>query len=121
MLTYRGGHKVPKGTYWNLSRGDRVDMTGDSTLPGDSGTLFVKMAPAAILLAGPVIGLLFAVFLPFIGIAMTLYLIGRKLAVRAVQVAVKSTTFGWKPIEVYLDGKQRRIKDPRGSETIRKA
>jgi hypothetical protein len=111
MLTYRGGYKVQKGTYWNLARGERIDVTGEGILPGDHGTLFVKMSTAGVLLAGPVLGLLYAVFLPFIGIAMTLVLVGRKLISAVVQVAVKSTSFGWRPIEAYLDGKQRRKRE----------
>jgi hypothetical protein len=111
MLTYRGGHKVQKGTYWNLARGERFDVAGEGVLPGDHGALFVKMSTAGVLLAGPVLGLLYAVFLPFIGIAMTLILVGRKLVSGVVQVAVKSTSFGWRPIESYLDGKQRRQKE----------
>lgn len=46
------------------------------------------------------------VFLPFIGIAMMLTLIGRKLISVLVRVTVKSTGFGWSPTEAYLDGKQ---------------
>jgi hypothetical protein len=120
MLTYRGGHKVQKGTYWNLARGERIDVTGESVLPGDRGTLFVRMSTAGVLLAGPVLGLLYAVFLPFIGIAMTLILIGKKLVSGLVQVAVKSTSFGWRPIESYLDGKQRRVRRPRNASPVRK-
>ncbi len=111
MLTYKGGRKVQSGTYWNLARGERIDMTSEGLLPGDDKTTFIKMPVAGILLAGPVLGLLYAVFLPFIGIAMTLVLVGKKLAGGVVQVAVKSTSFGWRPIESYLDGKQRKKRE----------
>ena len=63
---------------------------------------------AVMLMAAPVIGLLFAVFLPFIGIAMTLSLIGRKLAGGVVSAAAGSMSFGWRPIEAYLAGKKRK-------------
>ncbi|OGW42454.1 MAG: hypothetical protein A2010_17310 [Nitrospirae bacterium GWD2_57_9] len=111
MLTYKGGYKVQKGTYWDLANGERIDMNGEGILPGDRRTMFVKMPAAAVLLAGPVLGLLYAVFLPFIGIAMTLVLVGKKLVSGVVHVAVKSTSFGWRPIESYLDGKQRKKRD----------
>lgn len=119
MLTYRGGNKVQRGTYWDLAKGERVDVLAEGILPGDGKTLFVKMPVAAVLLAGPFIGLLYAVFLPFIGIAMTLVLVGRKLVTGLVHVAVKSTSFGWRPIESYLDGKQRKkrgMKETKGHE-----
>jgi hypothetical protein len=63
------------------------------------------------LVAGSIVGLLYAVFLPFIGIAMTLVMIGKKLVSGLVHVAVKCSSFGWRPIEAYLDGKQRRKKE----------
>jgi hypothetical protein len=107
---------VGKGTYWNLARGERVDIAEQGMLPGDSTIRYVRMSTVAILLAGPVFGLLYAVFLPFIGIAMTLILIARKLAGGLVQAAVKSTSFGWRPIEAYLDGKRRKKRDS-GSST----
>ena len=43
----------------------------------------------------------YAVFLPFIGIAMMLTLIGQKLISVLVRVTVKSTGFGWSPTEAY--------------------
>lgn len=107
MLITRGGNKAAQGTYWNLSTGQRVDVHEEGVLPGDGGAMFIRMNPAMLLLVGPLIGLLFAVFLPFIGIAMTLYLIGKKVADGAAQIAVKSTTFGWKPIEAYLEGRRK--------------
>jgi len=117
MLTHRGGHKVQKGTYWSVARGERVDITDEGILPGDRSTLYVRMSTAAVLLVGPVMGLLYAVFLPFIGIAMTLKLIGKKLTTGLVHAAVKSATFGWRPIEAYLDGKQRRKQDAKEKKT----
>lgn len=108
MLLYNGGHTATQGTYWNVTNGERVDVSSEASLPGNGGTRYIKMSGAMILLAGPALGLIFALFLPFIGIAMTLGLIGKKLVSGVAQVAVKSTTFGWRPIEAYLNGKQRR-------------
>jgi len=48
------------------------------------------------------------VFLPFIGIAMTLSLVGRKLASVMTEAAAGSMSFGWRPIEAYLAGKKRK-------------
>ena len=111
MLMHRGGHTVRKGTYWNIANGQRVDFAGDGMLPGGSDSRYVRMSTAMMLAAGPIVGLLFAAFLPFIGIVMTLALVGRKLVEGVLHVAVKSTSFGWRPIEAYLDGKHRKKKD----------
>ena len=103
-----GGHTVKAGTYWNLSNGNRVQMEQEGALPGSGTTRYIKAPVAVMLMAAPVIGLLFAVFLPFIGIAMTLSLIGKKLANAATEAAAGSMSFGWRPIEAYLAGKKQK-------------
>jgi len=104
----KGGHTVTAGTYWNLADGNRVDMDQEGVLPGKGNEMYIKAPAAAALAAGPVIGLIFAVFLPFIGIAMTLGLVGRKLAEGVVSAAAGSVSFGWRPIEAYLAGRKRK-------------
>ena len=103
-----GGHRVKAGTYWNLANGSRVQMEQEGTLPGSGTTRYIKAHVAVMLMAAPVIGLVFAVFLPFIGIAMTLSLIGKKLANAVTEAAAGSMSFGWRPIEAYLAGKKRK-------------
>ena len=68
MLTYKGGNRVGKGTYWNLRKGLRVDVVEDDILPGDTASTFLRMPVAVMLLSGPFIGLLYAILMPFIGI-----------------------------------------------------
>jgi len=104
----KGGHTVKAGTYWNLSNGNRVQMEQEGVLPGSGQTRYIKAPVAVMLMAAPVIGLVFAVFLPFIGIAMTLSLIGKKLANTVTEAAAGSMSFGWRPIEAYLEGKKRK-------------
>jgi len=103
-----GGHTVKAGTYWNLANGSRVQMEQEGQLPGSGQTRYIKAPVAVMLMAAPVIGLVFAVFLPFIGIAMTLSLIGKKLANAVTEAAAGSMSFGWRPIEAYLAGKKRK-------------
>ena len=103
-----GGHTVKAGTYWNMANGNRVQMEQEGALPGSGTTRYIKAPVAVMLMAAPVIGLLFAVFLPFIGIAMTLSLIGKKLANTVTEAAAGSMSFGWRPIEAYLAGKKRK-------------
>ena len=103
-----GGHTVKAGTYWNLANGSRVQMEQEGVLPGDASSRYIKAPAAVMLMAAPVIGLVFAVFLPFIGIAMTLKLIGQKLAEGVASAAAGSVSFGWRPIEAYLAGRKQR-------------
>jgi len=104
----KGGHTVKAGTYWNLANGNRVQMEQEGVLPGSGTTRYIKAPVAVMLMAAPVIGLVFAVFLPFIGIAMALSLIGKKLANAVTEAAAGSMSFGWRPIEAYLAGRKRK-------------
>lgn len=107
-MLYKGGEKVTQGTYWDIRTGTRIDAAQDSVLPGTGDKNYIKASVTVMLLAAPVIGLLFAVFLPFIGIAMAIGLSVRRILGGAVDVAAKSVPFGWKPIEAYLSGRKQR-------------
>ena len=107
-MLYKGGHKVEKGTYWDTSTGERVEVEQTEVLPGSDHTIYIKARSGLILIAGPVLGLVFAIFLPFIGIVMSLGQVGRKVADSAVGHAAQSVSFGWRPIEAYLAGRKRK-------------
>ena len=111
MLRHSGGDKVGKGTYWNLTNGERVDITDEGTLPGDANRTFYKMPAAAIIVAAPVIGLAYAAFLPFIGIAMFVKLVAKKIGGGAMETVQGSASFGFRPSESYLAGKKKEKKD----------
>jgi hypothetical protein len=78
MLKHNGGDRVGKGTYWNLTNGERIDIRDEGILPGDVKKAYYRMPAAAIIVAGPVLGLMYAAFLPFIGIAMVVKLVAQK-------------------------------------------
>lgn len=107
-MFYKGGHKAGKGTYWDTSTGRRLDIEREEVLPGDSKTVYAKVPSVAVILAGPLLGLIFALFLPFIGIAMAVILIGKKVAGGTVSMAARSASFGWRPVEAYLAGKKKK-------------
>jgi len=107
MLT-KGGQKAVAGTYWNMADGSRIDMDGEGTLPGGQKDRYIKAPSAAVLAAGPVLGLIFAVFLPFIGIAMAATLLVRKVGEGLVEASAASVSFAWRPVEAYLTGRKRK-------------
>ncbi len=107
-MLYKGGHKVEKGTYWDTSTGERVDVQQEQALPGNDHTIYIKAKSGLVLIAGPILGLVFAIFLPFIGIVMTLGQFGKKVADSAVGSAAQSVSFGWRPIEAYLTGRKNK-------------
>jgi hypothetical protein len=110
-----GGQTVKAGTYWNITNGSRVQMDQEGVLPGSGTARYIKAPVAVMLMAAPVIGLVFAVFLPFIGIVMTLNLIGKKLVEGVASAAAGSMSFGWRPIEAYLAGRKAK-KDARAKK-----
>ena len=111
MLRHNGGDRVGKGTYWNLANGERVDIRDEGTLPGEASKTFYRMPAAAIIVAAPVLGLTYAAFLPFIGIAMFVKLVAQKIGGGAMETVRGSASFGFRPSESYLSGKKKGKKD----------
>jgi hypothetical protein len=107
MLT-KGGQKATAGIYWNMMNGERVDLEQADVLPGDAGTMYIKAPSAVMLAAGPVLGAIFAVFLPLIAIVTAVTLLGGKI-IEGMAIAARSgVIFGWRPIESYLTGRRKK-------------
>jgi len=109
-VRHRGGEEVGKGNYWNFSTGERVSLDKEGVLPGNAGTIYYKANPALILVAGPVLGLIYAAFLPFIGIAMVMRLAFSKLFSERGEGLSSVATFNWRPTEAYLAGRRHTKK-----------
>lgn len=116
-IRHRGGEMAGKGTYWNFSTGERIPLGCEARLPGDAVTVYYKANPAlilAILAAGPVFGLIYAAFLPFIGIAIVTKLIFSKVAGTPGKGLSSMAAFNWRPTEAYLAGRPHAKKDTEG-------
>ncbi len=107
-VTTKGGAPASKGTYWNIANGERVDAEQGQVLPGDAKTTYVKGHPVVILLTAPILGLAYAAFLPFIGIAAVFVLVGHKLLSVLEHEVARAAAFGWRPVEAYLAGRKNR-------------
>ncbi len=128
MLIWKGGQQAVTGTYWDITTGDRLSIKDQDMLPGDSSTKYIKAPIAVVLLLGPVFGLIFAIFLPFIGIAMALSFVGKKIVSagrtavqRMANSAVKNIFFAWKPLQAYLAGRQKGNKKEKGAGKTKRA
>lgn len=108
-IKHIGGETVTRGNYWNFSNGDRISMDNGGVLPGGRNTTYYKASPLVILAAGPVLGLLYAAFLPFIGLAIVAKMVFTKLFGGAFEGLSRVATFNWSPSQAYLSG--RRHKD----------
>ena len=111
MLTYKGGHKVGKGTYWDLTSGRRIDVSGEAVLEGGGSATYFRMSSAVMLLSGPVIGLLYAILMPVIGLATVVTLGIRTVLGGMYNLVAKSISFGWQPKNAYLAGKKKEKKE----------
>jgi len=111
MLTYKGGHTVGKGTYWDLANGRRIDVASEDVLAGGETATYVRMSSAVMLVSGPFIGLLYAILMPFIGIATAVVLAVRKVVGGLHNLVTKSVSFGWQPDRAHLAGKKKEKKE----------
>lgn len=112
-IIHKGGRSVPKGNYWNISNGERVRFTEEGVLPGDNRSTYVRSHPLLILMVAPFLGLAYAAFLPFIGMAMLVTTIVRKVGALMSESVTKSATFSWQPSEAYLAYKKKHGKEPK--------
>ncbi len=110
MTKHIGGNAVKAGFYWNLRKWEMVTLSGiGGTLPGSADDRYLKVPIIAFLFIAPVMGGLYAFFLPFIGFAMVFAFLGRKLgaAGRAAVARVGGLVSpDWAPGEAYLAGKR---------------
>ncbi len=107
MIKHNAGNKVGKGTYWNFSTGERIDINAEGVLPGEKNETYYRLPATGILVLAPVLGLLYAAFRPFIGIAMLVKVVFKKVASAVTAPTQRAASFGWRPSESYLAGKKK--------------
>lgn len=107
-LVKKGGETAGKGTYWDISSGERIRLEKKTRLPGDENTTFARMHPAFLLVVGPLLGLLYAIFLPLVGLVMVLRVAAEVLFGGLARMVWKAASFGWRPAEAYLTGRREK-------------
>ena len=80
MRTYRGTETVEPGLYFNLRQLSFKSVDEEGPLPGEPEDIYRRVPMLALLLVGPVMGLAFVVFLPFIAFAMVGWIVTSKVA-----------------------------------------
>jgi hypothetical protein len=125
MTKHNGGNAVKAGFYWNLKKWEMVTLSGTGgTLPGSGADRYLKVPIVAFLFIAPVMGGLYAFFLPFIGFAMLAAFLGRKvgLAGRAAVARVGGLVSPeWRPGEAYMAGKRgKKTEEKRADEAEKK-
>lgn len=106
MKTHVGGELVKSGIYWNTRTWEFVPVAKPAgALPGGMANRFLRAPMPMVVVAGPLMGLAYFLFLPVIGPAMLLAILGRKLAglmQRAVTPVATSALPSWVPGVSYL-------------------
>jgi hypothetical protein len=121
MRRYRGNDKVGPGIYFNLREMVFRSMDEEGRLPGDEREVWRAVPALLLLLAGPVLGLAYAMFLPLIGFVMlgglVLRWMARQLGV-ALEAAGRVLSPAWQPALAFLG--RGRAKKPEAKPAPRR-
>ena len=109
-----GGTAAKTGFYWNLGKWEMTMVPKQGgILPGGVNDAYLKVPVVALLVMAPLMGAVYAMFLPFIGFAMLFTFLGKKALAMgrsgAVDVAATMTP-NWRPGEAYLAEKPKSEK-----------
>ena len=114
MTTINGSSAVQGGYYLSKSNWEIFPVEKDGQkLPGSASEHYVKLSTAAALLVMPVLGGLMVVFLPFIGLYLTVQAALRPLVgmfQRSAQDLAATVTPGWQPGAAHFTGKRSEEK-----------
>jgi hypothetical protein len=105
MKRYRGAEMVEPGLFLNVRQLSFTSMQERGPLPGGGGDVYRQVPTPVLLLVGPLLGLAFVVFLPFIGFAVVARLLvaqAARLAVEATRAAARVLRPGWEPSLAFL-------------------
>jgi hypothetical protein len=105
MTRYRGSQRVQAGIYFHPRQLTFRSVQQDGCLPGGSNDRYVRVPVLAMLALGPVLGLAFVIFLPFIGFAMVAWVGGAKIkefAVAAGAAPLRILRPAWQPAMAFL-------------------
>ncbi len=118
MAKYFGGSLVHSGYYWNPKAWSVTPIPDEGgMLPGGPSDSYVKVSILVALALMPIVGGLFVVFLPFIGFALTFYVIARKLAgwvKKSAEGLAATVSPGWVPGEAHPTGKRAEKESEKG-------
>ena len=88
MKEYRGAQRTKEGTYWSLKTGEFVSIAKEGgILPGEGDRRYVRTPIALVIIAGPMMGLLYLIFLPLLGIVGLASFASQRLAQRVREMA----------------------------------
>lgn len=118
MATYTGTQDVQRGFYLNTRKFAVTLVDEPGPLPGTTADTYRRVPALLMLAAAPLLGLVYVIFLPFIGFAVVTYLLGQKAVEFATGVAEQAGRIrqpAWAPMRAFLSGS--KPKETRPEET----
>jgi hypothetical protein len=120
MNAIHGGSAVQGGYYLSKSNWEVFPIARDGErLPGPASEHYVKIPTAAAFVVVPALGGLMVLFLPFIGLYMTVTAAAAKVAGMfrgSAQDLAATVTPGWAPGAAHLTGKAAEKKEGEAAE-----
>ena len=119
MERYFGTQTVEPGIYFEARKLVFRSFDERTTLPGTPQTAYRKVPALVLLLAAPVLGGLYAIYLPLVGMLMLLAAIGEKggaLARDAGRALVRVTAPAWQPARAFLGRAKKADREPAPGE-----
>lgn len=114
MTKRTGGTAAKNGFYWNLAKWEMTMVPKQGgILPGGVNDRYLKVPVVALLVMAPLMGAVYAMFLPFIGFAMLFTFLGKKaFAMGRSGAADVTATMAptWRPGESYLAEQKKEEK-----------
>jgi hypothetical protein len=116
MKTYRGGETADVGLYFNTRHLAFTSVDEPTALPGDPGEIYRRVPGVALLVVGPLLGLVYVMFLPFLGMAMATWFLASKAAQLATGAA-HVVRPGWQPSWAFLSrARAAKPAEPRAAD-----
>jgi hypothetical protein len=117
MLRHQSGERVKAGFYFNLETWEVTTLSGQGGVLGGRESRYMRVPALALLGLAPLLGLAYAMFLPFIGIALVVSHFSKKagLAVKsAFGSLLTATSPAMQPGEAYFGGEKPSGKPAEG-------
>lgn len=115
MARRTGGDWVVQGFYWNPA-GGLVSVQDEGVLPGDDRSVYYKVPFPLLLPLGVVLGALYVAALPLAALGTAAAVMGKRLFGNILARAREAVSFGWRPTEAYLAGREPRWEGPEDGE-----
>lgn len=106
MAKFTGGDRVFQGAYWNPGNGGLVTVREEEVLPGDDRSVYYRIPFLLLFPLGVILGALYVALLPLASIGTAAAVLGKRTFGDLFSRAKVGVSFGWRPTEAYLAGKE---------------